>query len=272
MRTKKLLAIVLAITTLLCVLPTLAFAANVTTIQISGGIPASASGTGWMYNLTENTVYLYDGGDFAFAGDEVTCNVNSNSNITAGVFGGEVVSFGGKISGGTYKGTVKSRFGTVSGGTFTGVFDNLGSTITGGMFDTDPGDSGEIYLLTILNGHIKDTALESAYVFPGTTVNIEADVPSESFARWISFSDVSVSFADEKSNATSFVMPAGDVNIVAADIADDYNPDIDNDGDGDIDYDDILPDINTSGSVISTVINAFFKVMEYVVALLEWLF
>lgn len=271
MKTKKSLAIVLAVVMLLCMLPTFAFAASVTTIQISGGVPASAAGNGWMYNPADNTVYLHNGGDFAFAGDEVTCSVNSNGNITAGVFSGEVFSFGGRISGGTFKGTVKSRFDTVTGGVFTGEFDNLGTTVTGGMFSGNTNISAKTYLLTILNGHVKETELVSVRVFPGTTVNIVSDLESESFARWISFSDVPVAFNDENSSSTSFVMPNGDVNIIAADASDDYNPDIDNDGDGDIDYDDILPGVPT-GSAISTIIKAFFGLMEYVVGFLRMLF
>ena len=271
MKTKKLSAIILAVALIICMLSTFAFAANVTTIQVSGGIPASASGNGWMYSPADNTVYLYNGGDFAFTGSEVSCNVNSNGNITAGVFTGEVFSFGGKISGGTFKGSVKSRFDTVTGGVFTGEFDNLGTTVTGGMFSGDTNISAKTYLLTILNGHVKDTSLVSVRVFPGTTVNIVSDLGDESFARWISFSDVSVAFADENSASTSFVMPEGDVNIVAVDVKDDYNPDIDNDGDGDVDYDDILPGAPAGGAV-STILHAFFAVMEFAINFLKMLF
>lgn len=271
MNIKKSLAIVIAAVMLVCMLSVSAMGANVTTIQINGGIPVSASGNGWMYNPDDNTVYLYNGGDFAFTGGEVSCNVNSNGNITAGVFSGEVFSFGGKISGGTFKGNVKSRFDTVSGGVFSGTFDNLGTTVTGGMFSGNTDIPSKTYLLTILNGHVKDSALVSVRVFPGTTVNIVSDLGSESFARWISFSDVPVAFADENSAETSFVMPEGDVNIVAADVKDNYNPDIDNDGDGDVDYDDILPGASAGGAV-STIINAFFSVMEYVIGFLKLIF
>ena len=66
-------------------------------------------------------------------------------------------------------------------------------------------------------------------------------------------------------------MPNGDVNIIAADASDDYNPDIDNDGDGDVDYDDIIPGAS-AGSAISTIINLFFGVMEYVIGFLKLLF
>ncbi|MBQ6872992.1 MAG: hypothetical protein IJO24_01660 [Clostridia bacterium] len=271
MKTKKTLAIMMSVVMLLCMLPVFAFAAGVTTIQVSDGIPASSSGTGWMYNPSDNTVYLYNNGDFAFAGGELTCNVNSNGNITAGVFSGEIFSFGGKISGGTFKGSVKSRFDTVSGGTFIGEFDSLGTTVTGGMFSGDTEISAETYLLTILNGHVKDTSLVSVRVFPGTKVSVETDLDSDSFARWISFSDVPVAFDDEKSMSVTFVMPNGDVNIIAADASDDYNPDIDNDGDGDVDYDDIIPGAS-AGSAISTIINLFFGVMEYVIGFLKLLF
>ncbi len=274
MKSKKFLAVILAVMMLLCMLPTFAFAGNAVTIQVSNGVPAAASGSGWMYSEAENTVYLYSGGDFAFTGDALICNVNSNSNITSGIFNGEVFSFGGKISGGTYMGTVKSRFDTVTGGMFCGAFDNMGSTVTGGVFGADALLPSGTYSLVILNGHIKNTDLTIVQVFPGTTVNIEANAQSESFANWISFSDVPVVFADAKSSTTSFVMPEGDVNIIAADVSDNYNPDTDTDADGDIDFDDLVSGGNNSGleGIISTVISVFFTVIEYIVALLDMVF
>lgn len=274
MKVKKSLAIILSVVMLLCMLPTFAFAANVVTVQVSDGVPVDTSGSGWMYNAVENTVYLYNGGDFAFSGDTVSCNINSNSNITDGVFSGEVYSLGGKISGGTYTGTVKSRFDTITGGMFIGAFDSVGSTVTGGIFGNDVSPSSKAYTVTILNGYIKGTDISSVKVFPGTTVYIESNSKGESFANWLSFSDVPVNFADAKSDITSFVMPEGDVSIIAADVTDDYNPDIDNDNDGDIDFDDIIPpSINGSlNGIISTILDAFFGVMQYVIELLSFLF
>ena len=168
---KRILSLILAVSMVLSVLPLGAFAAdpNQELVMGANGLPVYSEGTvghNWVY-MNGTLCLLYGTFDFSSthpqntsAGTQtappVACpiEIESDAEITGGIFekavtnnGGtiydgtfntmvenNVVSWGtlGKIAGGAFNGTVTNN-GTISGGAFSGTVTNRG-TITAGTF------------------------------------------------------------------------------------------------------------------------------------------
>ncbi|MGI6110300.1 MAG: cadherin-like beta sandwich domain-containing protein [Eubacteriaceae bacterium] len=198
MKIRKILTALVCAAMLFSLLPAGVFAAgtDVEIIKIGeDGEPLKSDGIGWRY-MPSGELTLNEGYTFTLDGYAFTGTTTNKGTVTGGLFGGDV-----------------TNSGTISGGIFTGtVTTSARGTITGGIFTyADP--VGTLPTVDIYNGTIDDAQSAYAWVVPGTTVNITADiVSSSSFVKW---SSDDVTLDDPSSRQTSFVMPDKNVTILA---------------------------------------------------------
>ena len=200
---KRILSLILALSMVLSVLPLGAFAADPPELVMgANGLPVYSEGTvghNWVY-MNGTLCLLYGTFDFSSthpqntsAGTQtappVACpiEIESDAEITGGIFekavtnnGGtiydgtfntmvenNVVSWGtlGKIVGGAFNGTVTNK-GTISGGAFNAtVTNNAGGKISGGAFQS----TGSVTNYgTIENGTFNGTVTNSGTIKKGT--------------------------------------------------------------------------------------------------------
>ena len=201
---KRILSLILALSMVLSVLPLGAFAADPPELVMgANGLPVYSEGTvghNWVY-MNGTLCLLYGTFDFSSthpqntsAGTQtappVACpiEIESDAEITGGIFekavtnnGGtiydgtfntmvenNVVSWGtlGKIVGGAFNGTVTNK-GTISGGAFNGTVTNSG-TISGGTFQNG---CNVINNSTISNGKFEGTVENHNTISGGTFKN-----------------------------------------------------------------------------------------------------
>ena len=112
-------ALLVAIVALGAIVPTRAWAATVTIDLDENGKPTAASGDGWRYDQSTDTLDL-DSSGYSF-----TVATTCTSKVTN--------ADGGDIVGGTWSGDVYVAMSDIDGGTFTGAVDNAGD-IDGGTF------------------------------------------------------------------------------------------------------------------------------------------
>ena len=190
---KRILSLILALSMVLSVLPLGAFAADPPELVMgANGLPVYSEGTvghNWVY-MNGTLCLLYGTFDFSSthpqntsAGTQtappVACpiEIESDAEITGGIFEKAVTNNGGTIYDGTFNTMVENNvvswgtLGKIVGGAFNGTVTNKG-TISGGAFNGTVTNSGTISGGTFQNGcNVINNSTISDGKFEGTVEN-----------------------------------------------------------------------------------------------------
>lgn len=190
---KRILSLILALSMVLSVLPLGAFAADPPELVMgANGLPVYSEGTvghNWVY-MNGTLCLLYGKFDFSSthpqntsAGTQtappVACpiEIESDAEITGGIFEKAVTNNGGTIYDGTFNTMVENNvvswgtLGKIVGGAFNGTVTNKG-TISGGAFNGTVTNSGTISGGTFQNGcNVINNSTISDGKFEGTVEN-----------------------------------------------------------------------------------------------------
>ena len=190
---KRILSLILALSMMLSVLPLGAFAADPPELVMgANGLPVYSEGTvghNWVY-MNGTLCLLYGTFDFSSthpqntsAGTQtappVACpiEIESDAEITGGIFEKAVTNNGGTIYDGTFNTMVENNvvswgtLGKIVGGAFNGTVTNKG-TISGGAFNGTVTNSGTISGGTFQNGcNVINNSTISDGKFEGTVEN-----------------------------------------------------------------------------------------------------